>query len=258
MTEVQISKHYNDEVTIKFYPVKHAYQLEGQKNYLVGVTTATGMVDKSGPLLIWSERLTREFLLKAIEAGKQIDEHLIEEAVKQHCIKKEAAATIGTMVHEWAGQYILGNKPATPEDPNVKMGVMAFLRWINENGVKFVESEKVVYSRKYNYVGTMDVIFTMASEDHKIMHVGDFKTASGIYMEMVMQTSAYQHAYTEEFGTEFGDKYILRFDKTTGQFESKCFPKEEHESHFDGFIACLQLKELNKVWEKEHGYYSKK
>ena len=255
----EISKHYNGEVTIKFYPDSHRYQLEGKKDYLIGVTTATGMLDKSRALLIWSSKLTKKFLLERLKDGAEsIDEAVIEDAVNQHNIKREEAATSGTLVHAWAEAYIKGQNPGVPEDENVRNGVLAFLKWVNENGVQFVASEKRVYSRKHEYVGTMDCIFTMAIEDHQILHPGDFKTSSGFYVEQPFQVAGYQEAHTEEFGTKFGDKYIIKFNKETGEFELKRFGVEEHEDHFQGFLACLKLKQISKEWDKKHGYYAKK
>lgn len=257
MSNYEISNHYNGEVQIKFYPSSHRYQILGQKDYLIGVTTATGMMDKSRALMIWAGRLTKDYLVDLLQSGKTIDELDIEQAINQHNVKREEAATIGSLVHDWAEQYIKGLNPEVPEDESVQNGVTAFLRWANENDIRFISSEKRVYSRKYNYVGTMDCSFTMGKEDHKIIHAGDFKTSSGIYPEMAMQVSAYQHAEAEEHGTQYGDKCIIRFDKNTGEFEAKWFDLDEHDIHFNGFISCLDLKRITKHWDKIHGYYAK-
>lgn len=256
MTNIKEVSLYEDKVKIKFYEDSHRYKLEGEKDYLIGVTTATGVLDKSRPLLIWATRLAKDYLLEVLQS-KVIEPEDIETAVNQHSVKKEEAATIGSAVHQWAEDYIKGVNPPVPDDENIRNGVLAFLRWVKANDVKFVESEKIIYSKKHGYVGTMDTIFTMGSEDHKIMHAGDFKTASGIYAEMSLQLAAYQEAYTEEHGAEFGDKYILRFDKLTGEFESKQFEASEQPKHFEGFLACLKLKQFTKEWDKIHGYYSK-
>lgn len=258
MTIFETTKHYNGEVVIKFYPDSHRYQLEGRKDYLIGVTTATGMLDKSRALMIWASKLTKDFLIEALEKGEDINQELIEMATNLHNVKRDEAATSGALVHAWAEAYIKGQNPEVPENENVRNGVLAFLKWVNENGAKFVASEKRVYSKKYEYVGTMDCIFTLEKEGHKIIHAGDFKTSSGIYTEMAMQVAAYQQAETEEHGTIYGDKYILKFDKNTGEFESKRFGVEEHEDHFQGFLACLKLKQISKEWDKKHGFYAKK
>lgn len=257
MPNFEITNHYNGEIQIKFFPASHRYQLVGEKTYLIGVTTATGMMDKSGPLLIWASRLTRDYLNDVLMNGEPITAGKIEEAVNLHKVKKEQAATTGTLVHAWVEDYIAGENPPIPEDEQVSNGVLAFLKWVRENDVKFLASEQKVYSKKYKYVGTMDCIFTMHGKND-VIHPGDFKTSSGVYGEMLMQVSAYQNAHTEEFGTKFDDMYILRFDKETGEFEAKCYPKEEHALRFDGFLACLKLKEFSKFYESKYGYYANK
>lgn len=258
MNKYIISHHYDGMISVKFYPESHRYQLNGRKDYLIGVTTATGMLDKSRPLMIWASKLTKKFLLDALAAGENIDELVIEAAVNQHNVKREEAATSGQLVHKWAESYIAGDNPEVPEDENVRNGVLAFLKWVNENDIKFVASEKMIYSKKHEYVGTMDCIFTMGKENHEILHAGDFKTSSGFYVEQVFQVAGYQEAHTEEFGTKFGAKCIIRFDKETGEFHEKWFAASEHKNHFEGFLSCLRLKQLSKEWDKTHGYYAKK
>lgn len=255
-TEIEESLHYGHEIVIQFYPTSHRYRLKGRKEYLLGVTTCTGILDKSRPLMIWASRLAKDYLMANLNSGSS--EQTIEDACNQYNVKRDEAATKGSLVHQWIEDFIHGKNPPTPTDVNVKNGVLSFLKWKTENDVKFVESETRVYSKKYEYVGTADVIFTLGKEGHKVTHMGDWKTSAAVYFEMVMQVSAYQEAYTEEHGTVFGDKYILRLDKDTGNFESHKFAKEDHAEHFKGFLACLQLKELVKAWDKEFGYYAKK
>ena len=169
-TEIIESLHYNGDVTIQFYPNSHRYRIKGEKSYLIGVTTATGMVDKSRPLLIWAGRLTEEYLIDKLKAGEPISEDTVRQAVMQREEKLEQAGTTGTAVHDWCEQYIKGMNPDVPKDPRVRNGVLAFLKWIQEHGIRFVESEVRVYSKEHGYVGTMDTIYTKEREMHEILH----------------------------------------------------------------------------------------
>jgi len=141
--------------------------------------------------------------------------------------------------------------PAMPDDPRVLNGVNAFLAWVDNDEKKFVESEKVVYSRKHKFVGILDCIFTLKSERHKIPHLGDFKTSSGIYPEMIIQTAAYQAADEEESGREYGDKWIIRFGKDDGLFEAKSFSYKQQKDDFAAFLGLLAAKR----WFTEQGRY---
>jgi len=263
-----VSEHYNGEIKVKFYPNSHRYQLEGRRDYLIGVTTATGMIDKSRPLMIWASRLAQDYLNKLLEAGEEITAERVAEAVKLYDAVRDEAATVGTLAHKWAHQYISGSNPNMPEDQRIIEAITAFLRWVNDFGVRFIESEKVVYSLKHEYVGTLDCVFTLAAENHEVKHLGDFKTSSGLYLPMALQASAYQEAMTEEYGTQFGSKWLLRFAKEdkfnksgnltqkAGDFEYKSFPTEDHDVHFRGFLACLEIKKQSKRWDKDYGFYS--
>lgn len=258
-TLIEKSLHYNGEVEIHFYPNSHRYKVAGQKDYLIGVTTACGIVDKSGALIPWAVKLATDRLLEIIEIeGRNIEPIDIINASTLHKEKKEQAAAKGKLVHEWAEKWIKGENPEIPEDEQVRNGAIAFLDWVKKNDIRFISSEKRVYSRKHGYVGTMDTSFTMGSEGHKIIHPGDFKTSSGIYFEMAMQVSAYQAAESEENGTVYGSKCIVRFDKETAEFQVKWFQPEEHLGHFRAFLACLEVKRQLKIWDKIHNEYYKR
>src|SRR3990167_9002692 len=107
--------------------------------------------DKSRALMTWKGSRIIDYLLKKLEAG-YIDE-----------IEKEEAADFGTQIHDWAEHYIkfkLGKEKMMPEMPEIKqvqVGVNAFLDWEKEYKVKFISSERIVYSKKYDFIGRMDI-----------------------------------------------------------------------------------------------------
>lgn len=264
-TEKIIKKLYDGQVEITFYPNSHMYKL-GNKN-LISVTGATGMLDKSQALLIWAMRVTKNYLLDIKDAGDSITIKDIEQACIQHTIKKEQAADIGTKIHAWAESYAKGENPELPngddgESTKMLNGVLAFLKWVDENRVRFVETERFVFSRKHEYVGTMDLAFTMGREDHKILHPGDYKTSSGIYSSHLYQTEGYVGAYLEEMSEklscQIGSSFILRFAKEdkfdkdgrlkeeAGTFEAKEIPVKLRPYLYDSFLACLTLKKMDK------------
>ena len=242
---------YNGKIKIDFYEKSHRYIVNDLERP-VSVTACTGVIDKSRPLIYWATGLMEEFL-KNIK-GEITHDH-IDEAKKQHTIRKEEAATIGSQVHDWAEKYILyklkraKELPEMPKEESVRLGVMAFLKWVDEHKIKFLDTEKLVYSKKHKYVGLMDCKFTMGgSEKHKIIHCGDFKTSKAVYNEMRYQVSAYQAADAEESGEVYGSKWILRFDKETGEFEAHEYG--DHNKDFKVFLACLTIKQREKELSK--------
>jgi hypothetical protein len=265
---------YKGKVLIEFYETSHRYMvsiLKG-KNWsdperASGVTTFTHVIDKSQALLYWAANLCKTHLITIIEDGGKIRIKDIEEAVGKYRVRKEEAADLGTLVHGLAEEYIkakLSNKkephvnPAEYDD-RVFRGYLAFLDWVKQHGVKFVASEEPIYSLKYDYVGTLDVIFTIASENHKIVHIGDFKTGKykeikkriegawktvGVtaYPEHRFQVSGYQAAKEEETGKKYGSKWIMYFSKDDGNFTAFEIPAEEHKDDFNSFLGCIAIK----------------
>lgn len=236
---------YNGSIKIEYYDRYHQYFVNGKKS--IGVTTITGLIDKSRVLIYWAVGLTKNRLIEVFNSGEAITIEHIEDASKLHAQRKKEAADLGTMVHKWAEDYI-GAKIAKrkdlemPEDPRVLNGVIAFLKWVDEHKVKFLESERVIYSKKHKFIGTMDCVFTMGEEKHKIIHVGDFKTSKGVYDEMIFQVTAYEEAYVEEIGAKCGDKYILRFDKETAEFDPHIIPAEDHKKDIAAFLGLMVAK----------------
>lgn len=233
MTKKKTVYLYNKQIKIDFYPDSHQYKKDGQR--IPSVTTALSCIAKPG-LVYWSANVTCEYLANILNTGAPITAQDIETARKQHLAKKEEAATSGTLVHKWAEDYIKGAQPDLPEDPEVMNGVSAFLRWVDEHNVKFISSERFVYSLIHNYVGQMDA---EAEIDGKVCVI-DFKTSKGIYKEMLYQTAAYQKAAEEEGSKYTGDRWIVRFDKETGEFEAEQF--DDLEEDYKAFLSALTLK----------------
>ncbi len=228
--ESRIIKLYKGEVEIKFFTESHIYMVNGVR--AGSVTGAIGIIDKSRALVPWAVDLCGDFLVPLI--GKKLTEEMIDEALDQHNIKKEAAANIGTTTHEWIENFVKGQDPEMPRDKNVLQAVTAFLRWVEEHQIKFVESEKLVYSKKYGYVGTMDAIATMGGKKKKFLI--DYKVSNGLYPGVAYQTAAYLMADKEEAGTEYEGRWAIRLSK------------ESEEEYYQ-----RQEKKLNKWLKKNPG-----
>ena len=196
MANTETKTLYKGEVEITFYPDSHRYKLAGERSYLTSVTAITGIIDKSRVLIPWAVGLTGAFLRKYLEeaaANNFTKEELysvIDEALVQHTVKKEAAADTGSQVHDIAqkiGEELRDNLPLSDIDENlpdqVKNGVAAFINWVVDRNVKFIECERMVYSRKYGFVGITDAIIEIDGKRYLI----DYKTSKGVYNEQKYQ-----------------------------------------------------------------------
>ena len=123
------------------------------------VTTITGILDKSGPLIWWAVNSMREYLFEALNqiGEKEIGvihierEHLysiIESARKEFRSVSKKAMDIGTQVHEAIEQWFkTGMEPSKKVSDAVLAGFVAFLDWTEKNEIKPIATEIVVYGK---------------------------------------------------------------------------------------------------------------
>lgn len=220
VADVEMSKLYGGKVEIKFYPGSHQYwiSIKGDKfKRASGVTSYIGIKDKSRALGSWQQQVTCDFLLEQIAKGVKIDEDKAVEAVIQHELQREDAADIGKEIHGWVEAYIkkeIGQSkevPEIPDFPEAVTGVNAFLKWREEHKVKFVSTERVVFSMKHGYIGTLD---DEAKVDGKHCLI-DLKASNGLYNGVRMQTQAYVAADEEERDVKYDGRWALRLSKYT-------------------------------------------
>ena len=248
---------YNGKVILKFNEEDHIYTVDGKK--VESVTGITGNLDK--PALIgWALKVTLAWLETQLPVGTVIDE------VNLPAILKEAkgirfktvgkAANLGTIIHGVIEAYIKASINKTPllkapVNELIVNGLDAYKNWEAENNVEYLHSEKKIYSVKYHYAGTVDLL---ANVNNKLCLV-DFKTGSGPWHEHALQTAAYAQAVEEELECEIQERIIIKLDKDTGKmYQYHC----QNDKDIDAFIGLipvhLRLKEevLNsspkKIW----------
>lgn len=207
-------------------------------NKIESVTSFTRVIDK--PFLVpWAVKIGREFLIEKLNEGIKITEELICEAANQHNVKREAAADIGTIIHKWIAQWIAGKgkkKVEIPKDEKIRNGILAFMKFQDEHKVKWLESERIVYSKEHNYAGILDAVGKIGKDTVLI----DFKSSNGLYPEFAFQAAGYQIAYEEEMKKKLDYKMILGFGKETGEFQVKEYRDGEEDKN--AFLGCVYLK----------------
>lgn len=129
--------------------------------------------------------------------------------------------------------------PEMPIDEKLNQQITNFIQWSEKNCVKFLASEKRLYSEKYWTAGTCDVIFEIKGKKY----VGDIKTSSGIYDRTpFFQVAAYRMMCEEMGEKDFAGTIIINLKKN-GSFDedNDVYCSEEYESELSGFLACLTL-----------------
>lgn len=259
---VEYTELYGGKVIVRFHENGHMYYVskDGGKKFVRkgGVTGIIGIMDKSTALGKWQQGMTLDFLLDSLGSGKKIDEEKAIEAVIQHEIFVEKAADIGKEIHGWCEAYVrhqlkqkgFEKMPGIPNFPEAVIGVNSFLAWIDEHKVKFVSTERVVYSLKYDYLGQMD--FEAIVDGSHCM--GDFKSSNGLYPTVRMQTAAYACADMEERSKFKGydGRYALRLSKYS---EAEYMKRETRKQEVKQAIARFKGAEVKEYPIKPYSVF---
>ena len=219
--------------------------------------------------MIWQGRLIENYLksLPIIER----DDISIEYSLTLSTQYKQKGADIVSVIHEMIDLHIK-NTPfdiaemvgvlEEADQTKAKNGYLAFLKWERETNPEWIHNEKMVYSRKYGYVGTFDAIARINGK----IYLVDFKSASGFYeMDHRLQTSAYAMAYMEEFPEEIIEgRLIILCTKEDKEKDGKLVAiagevqvyeiSDEMQEDFVAFISAKNLFQRNKKfadnWKK--------
>lgn len=218
----------------KFDEKNHIHTLDGKP--LMGVTTVLSVISKPA-LIQWSANMACDYISDWVETrikkqsedepteemmvlvdDESIDEirGIIKQARTAHRKKKESAGDWGTTVHKAIEEWIKEGKEPELEDENQVKVFNLFKDWATENKIKFLESEKHLYSKEMWIGGIVDMVFEMDGKKY----IGDIKTSSGIYNEAFFQMGAY-HLMLEEMGVKDIEGYIVINLKKDGKMDMK-------------------------------------
>lgn len=243
------SELYGGKVKVRFYPLSHQYWVSvngSQFKRKRGSTSIIAIKDKSDALGKWQQQMTADFLLEALAAGKKLNEDLCLEACVQNEVSKEKATDIGHEMHAWIEKYInfklrkkgFDSIPEMPEIPEAITGINGFLAWEKEAKPKYISSERMVYSMKHDYMGTLDVELKIDGD----LVLGDFKSSNGLYNAVRMQTASYVMADQEENKSKkYKGRWVFRFSKYT---EKEYRRREERKKVLKEKIATIRGKEF--------------
>lgn len=250
------------ETKLKFESKGHRYYLDEKP--LTGVTTIIGILDKPA-LIQWSANQAIDYIEKNCIKDPEgingwdktnwrlIDKKHFDQARKAWITKRDKAGDIGTEVHKVIEEYVKSCIDGKPEfklhpDPQVNKMTLKFKDWAEENQVKFLLSEQQVYSEKYWYAGTVDLLVEIKGKKY----IADIKTARDIYNTNYIQMAGY-HIALEELGkVKDLEGYIVinipKDFKKDGEAKLKEKRLTNTEEFKKAFINCLELyRFINKI-----------
>lgn len=271
------AKLYKGEIEVKFSEGNHRYYINGNPAPQ-SVSKIIGVLGKGEGLINWmiNQAVTEqsERIIGALKAGTAIDDIFIaglRQIAKQKSEKvRDEAADEGTAVHKLLEQWlmegmakgeagifivtkesidrlheILRDKPEA-----LHMSIKQFGNWCISKNAAFTASEKIVYSKRYEYPGMIDCILMTGWGTKKVKkHVGDFKVRGGIYEETRLQLAAYQQADQEETGVKYDSRLVFRYGRKDGQFtgDFEALEYDKFKVDFKAFENCLNITQ----WKKQ-------
>lgn len=216
---------------------KHLHMLDGKA--LTGTTSVLGVIAKPA-LIPWAVKTTADFLLDALKRGVEVTKDLIEEAKKQHRLSKEKAGDWGTNLHAMVETYAKTGMTNPPVDEKMEQAFNHFLKWVTDNNVEFLESEKNVYSREMWVGGICDLVVKIGDQ----VWLADVKTGSGIYPEHFWQMASYEMCLKEMGLYDNVVGYIVLNLKKDGTFEEKrSVSNEDNQAAFKAALTIYRVQE---------------
>ncbi len=295
-------KFYSESIILWFDPEKHVYYKQNKLDMtpVEGVTNIIHILDKSDALIPWACLMVYERAMSTIPydqdtlldfSGPQTKplttleiDRWLSAAKKAPREIKESAGDTGTLAHNCLEDSIkearrirLADEEAVivkqiinwPADERAINCVKAAFSWMNIHNVRWLETERKVYSKQYSFAGTLDGVALVDSCDDKkckgckdekfknVLSLIDWKSSNGLWVDYLYQTAAYQYAYEEEFDTQIVDRWILRLGKEDGEFDPWRISPVDFEQDFKAFTYCLELSRIHKAVKNRMKVFTK-
>ena len=243
-------KLYNGSVILHFDPTKHLYTISknGKEEIIYGVTSIEGMLSKPW-MLPWGLKVAKQ-AIKDNLLNKGINDEILDLAFKEPNRISQMSRDVGTKAHELADKWFKSEKAEFTEElvnlegemgSYVRGCLKAFLKFIKTFSIQRNFGERKVYSKKYNYAGTLD-FYGLVNDKNTIV---DYKTSSAIYPSYFLQLAAYAHALEEELKIEVEQTMIVRLSKN-GELQTQV--DENWKNKLPVFLSLLKVYQ----WEMDN------
>jgi len=233
-----------NNIILSYNEDKHMYYVNDQK-----VESVTGICGRGLPkpnLVNWLVATplneVKRLINEKLDNNEPLDRAGLERIFKTAKEKtnkiKEDAGLVGTVVHGLIEDFLKGKDIPKQSDPAVVNCWNLFLDWWNKQEYEVVELEKKIYSKKYNYAGTLDLVVKDKKGNLVLM---DIKTSNFISFDYFLQLNAYKFAYEEETGSKVSKSFIVKLSKKDAEIEIKEIPLNK--KLFNAFIGAKYVME---------------
>ena len=214
-----IKKIRKDAVFTSKARLKKPYYVDDLR--VPGVSTVSGQIDKSGPLMWWAAMLAR----------KGID----------YTTYRDELAAVGTLVHDMILAHFLGMKVDTYQNSKweidkAKNSFKSFENFISKYEVEAIEVEHELISPKCLFGGRMDFYGKIDG----VLTLADYKTGKRIYDDYFYQSGGYSLLLKE-------------FEFPVEQFMIINIPRSKGESFEVAFLR--KMRPVEKVFKNALGMF---
>jgi len=247
---IKYTLKYKDGTDLFYNPDKHVYVVNNKI-----IPSVTGICGNGVPKpeltnwLVYTPLSEFHRLVKGqLETNIPLDDvsllRIKKQASEKTKIVKEDAGLIGSTVHELIESFLKGKPTIKPSDPKVKNCWNLFLNWWEKSKYKVIDLEKKLYSKKWGYAGTLDLV---VKDQSKNLVLIDIKTSNQIAFDYQLQLNAYKVAYEEETKRKISKAMVVRLPKNEAEIEFKDIPltKDLFKSFIGAKFIWQEMKKAN-------------
>lgn len=250
-----------DRSLLTFDP-PHIHKYDGKR--LLGVTTALSAISKGDGLLYWASNCACDYAREQILQETDVDENgtfrwgksLREEELNTILLgakfawreKRDEAAAIGTIAHNWIEAYLKGYDPDWPADMYARRSCEAAVEWIKSVKWKTLFVERQIYIPELEVAGICDWV----AEIDGVLSLPDWKTSKSLHSTYAYQTAAYLRALENELGLKIPNRYLVRIDKETGVLDApRVLTEDTIEADYKAFESAVNIYRREAAIKKE-------
>lgn len=161
-----------------------------------GVTTILGDGVPKPALINWAANATADYAIDNWdELGDLKPAERLDTLKRARYLSTDKAKKRGTEVHKYAERLVKGEKVGGIPD-ELRGHVEAYARWLDDFDVDPVLVEATIFSVKYGYAGTLDLVadVTIETGERKRLLLDAKTNEKGIFGETPLQLAAYRYA----------------------------------------------------------------
>ena len=236
---------YNLENGIVLYydDPTHTYKVGGKKVPSVTGITKKGLI-KEG-LTNWRVTFPLGYAKREINSLVNNNVALDRMSLEKIFGDAEEAGSVGSVVHGLVEDYLKNKEIPNQADKRVVNCWNLFLAWWESQEYEPLYIEKKLYSEKYHYAGTLDLV--VKDKKEKLVLI-DIKTSNQVSFDYLLQLNAYKVAFEEETGKKISKALVVRLPKSDKRIDVQDIPLNK--KLFNAFLGAKYIMtSMNKYWE---------